>query len=206
MLAHDVTEIRPGEFKCRAYKRGHIVRRDDIEHFLRLGKEHLFVLNINYDEMHEDDAVFYLAAALMGDGVRMEGEPKEGKINIIAERDGLLKVNKDALLQFNMIGDVMCATLHSNTPVKKDRIVAGTRAIPLVVKRKVIEEVISVAGRFGKVIEVREIRRPKAGVVITGNEVYHGRIKDAFAPVITKRLKNMTEKLSESIIHLMMRA
>lgn len=189
MLAHDITEIRPGEFKCRAYKRGHVVRQEDIEHFLMLGKEHLFVLNIPYDEMHEDDAAYHLAAALMGDGVKIEGEPKEGKINIVAKRDGLLKVKKEALLRFNMMGDIMCATRHDNTPVKKDQIVAGTRAIPLVVKLKVVEEAISVVERFGKVIEVKEIRRPKTGVVITGNEVCNGIIRDAFAPIITRKVE-----------------
>ncbi|HUT85101.1 MAG TPA: molybdopterin-binding protein [Thermodesulfobacteriota bacterium] len=188
-LAHDITEIRPGEIKCRAYKRGHIVRQDDIEHFLRLGKENIFVLNIEKDEMHEDDAAYCLANALMGNGVTMEGEPKEGKINIIAERDGLLKVNKEALFLFNMTGDVMCATLHNNTPVKKGQIVAGTRLIPLVVKQKAVEEAISITSRCGKVIEIKEMRRPKAGVVITGNEVYYGRIKDAFAPVITAKIE-----------------
>lgn len=78
-LAHDITEIRPDEIKCRAYKRGYVVRQDDIEHFLRLGKEHVFVLNIEKDEMHENEAAYCLATALMGNGVKMEGEPKEGK-------------------------------------------------------------------------------------------------------------------------------
>jgi len=188
-LAHDITEIRPGELKCRAYKRGHVIKNNDIEHLLRLGKEHVFVLNIGRDEIHEDDAAYCLASALIGRGVCMDGKPKEGKINMLAERDGLLKINSGSLLRFNMIGSVMCATLHDNTLVKKGQIVAGTRAIPLVVQRRDIENAISAADHAGKVIEVKELKRPRAGVVITGNEVYTGRIKDAFAPVITRKIE-----------------
>ncbi|GAB4413243.1 MAG: molybdopterin-binding protein [Thermodesulfovibrionales bacterium] len=208
VLAHDITEIRKDEFKGRAFKKGHIVRQEDIHHLKRLGKEHLFVLSLSEDEMHEDDAAYALANALMGEGVKMQGKPKEGKINIIADRDGILKIDRDALLKFNMLGDVMCATLHSNTVVKKEQIVAGTRAIPLVVKREIVHKAVEVCEEIkdskfknqdseafslqpsvcSGVIEVREIRKPKAGIVITGNEVYYGRIKDAFAPVITKKI------------------
>ncbi len=193
VLAHDITEIRPGEFKGRAFRKGHIIREKDVCHLQRLGKEHLFVLNIADDEIHEDDAAHAIAKALMGAGVVIKGEPKEGKIDIIAARDGLLRVNKEALLEFNMLGDVMCATLHDNTVVKKGQAVAGTRAIPLVVKKKVIDEAIAIGAKVLEtgIIEVKEIRKPKTGIVITGNEVYYGRIKDAFAPVITKKIKEM---------------
>ncbi|WP_333653161.1 molybdopterin-binding protein [Dissulfurispira sp.] len=199
VLAHDITEIKQDDFKGRAFKKGHIVREEDISHLQRLGKENLFVLNIADDEMHEDDAAYALANALMGEGVKMEGEPKEGKINIIADRDGLLKINKHSLTQFNMLGDVMCATLHDNTVVKKGQIVAGTRAIPLVVKREIAQKAVGIGeearknggaeDRKGGIIEVKELRKPKAGVVITGNEVYYGRIKDAFAPIIRKKIE-----------------
>ena len=210
VLAHDITEIRQHEFKGRAFKKGHIIREEDICHLQRLGKEHLFVLQMAPDEMHEDDAAYAIAKALMGEGVAIKGEPKEGKISIIAERNGLLKINTDALLAFNMLGDVMCATLHNNTVVRKGQDVAGTRAIPLVVKRKVVEKAVRIGEKvrssgFGVrsetinprsemnkptgVISVKELRKPKAGIVITGNEVYHGRIKDAFAPVITKKIE-----------------
>jgi molybdenum cofactor synthesis domain-containing protein len=138
--------------------------------------------------MHENDAAYAIANALMGEGVKIAGEPKEGKINIISHTDGLLKVKKDALFQFNMVGDVMCATLHNNTLVKKGQIVAGTRAIPLLVKKTIIESAVSIAESTNGVISVKEMRRPKAGIVITGNEVYYGKIQDAFAPVITKKL------------------
>ena len=189
VLAHDITEIRPGEFKGRAFKKGHIIREEDVCHLQRLGKEHLFVLNMADDEMHENDAAYALAKALMGEGVKIKGEPKEGKINIIADREGLLKINKDALLEFNLLGDVMCATIHSNTVVKKGQTVAGTRAIPLIVKKDVVQAAVKIGEQAGKIIEVREIRRPKAGVVITGSEVYYGRIKDAFAPIIKAKIE-----------------
>ncbi|MFA4829661.1 MAG: molybdopterin-binding protein [Thermodesulfovibrionales bacterium] len=231
VLAHDITEIRPGEFKGRAFRKGHIIREKDVCHLQRLGKEHLFVLNIADDEMHEDDAAYAIAKALMGAGVVIKGEPKEGKIDIIAARDGLLRVNKEALLEFNMLGDVMCATLHDNTVVKKGQVVAGTRAIPLVIKKSIIEEAVIIAdGSRGHssfavlrrtegvkessekinhslepsnpetlepwhentgVISVKKLRKPRTGIVITGNEVYYGRIKDAFAPVITKKIEEL---------------
>ncbi len=223
VLAHDITEIRQNEFKGRAFKKGHIVTKEDICHLQRLGKERLFVIKIAEDEMHEDDAAYALASSLMGQSVVIEGEPKEGKINLIAQRDGLLKIRKDALLRFNMLGEVMCATLHDNTVVKKGQIVAGARAIPLVIRKSVVEEAVRICENIGSrsslslrgastkqsrrkdcraplamtncdvrrsgVISVKEIRKPKAGVVITGNEVYYGRIQDAFAPVITEKIK-----------------
>jgi hypothetical protein len=149
--------------------------------------------------MHEDDAAYALARALMGEGVAIKGEPREGKITLIAERDGLLTVDKDALLAFNMLGDIMCATLHTNTVVSKGQEVAGTRAIPLVVKKAVVETAVRIAappqpplakgGSRGGVVEVKELRKPRAGVVITGSEVYHGRIKDAFAPIIRSKIE-----------------
>ncbi|MEK6673139.1 MAG: molybdopterin-binding protein [Nitrospirota bacterium] len=190
VLAHDITEIIQGEAKGRAFRKGHIVKDEDVNHFRRLGKENLFVLSLNDDEVHEDDAAYALATALMGSGLAMEGEPKEGKINLIAQRRGLLNVDKDALFRFNMLGDVMCASLHSNTVVEKGQVVAGTRAIPLVVKRNTVEEAVRIAqeGQGSCVIEVKELRRPRVGVVITGNEVYYGKIKDAFAPVIKKKI------------------
>jgi molybdenum cofactor synthesis domain-containing protein len=189
VIAHDITEIRPGEFKGRAFKKGHIIRKEDISHLQRLGKERLFILEIREDEMHENDAAYEMARALAGKGVRLGGEPSEGRINLVAEIDGLLKVNHEALLEFNMLGDVMCATLHNNSVVKKGQIVAGTRAIPLVVKKSIVEDAVRIARASDGILSIREIKRPKAGVVITGNEVYYGRIKDAFKQVITKKIK-----------------
>jgi len=201
ILAHDITEIRPGEFKGRAFKRGHVIKKDDVCRLQRLGKEHLYVLNIGEDQMHEDDAAYVLANALMGEGVEIKEEPKEGKLDIIAARSGLLKIDKDALLEFNMLGDVMCAALHTNTMVKKGQTVAGVRAIPLIVNRDIVKKAVAVASHprpirnKGKqrrgIIHVKEIRRPRAGVVITGNEVYYGRVRDAFEPIIKNKIKTI---------------
>ncbi len=188
VLAHDITEVRL-DFKGPAFKKGHIVKEEDIEHLRRLGKENIYVLDLGPRMMHEDDAAYALAEALMGRGVRIEGEPREGKINIVAGRAGLLKINEAALTRFNMGGEVICATLHDNMLVKEGQKVAATRAIPLVIERKIVRKAARISRNAGGVIQVKPLRRPKAGIVITGGEVFSGRIKDSFAPVMRKKIE-----------------
>jgi len=171
ILPHDITEIRPGEFKGTAFKKGHVVRETDIDHLKRIGKEHLYILEVKDYEMHENDAAYAMAKALASKGVTMKGGPSEGKINLIAEKDGLLKVKQEALTDFNMLGEVMCATVHNNTVIKKGQTVAGTRAIPLVVRKSIVEEAVKIANKVNGILSVTDIRKPKAGIVITGKEV-----------------------------------
>lgn len=197
VLAHDITEIRPGEFKGRAFKKGHIVKKKDIGHLQRLGKENIFILETGKYEMHEDDAACAIAEALAGRGIRLDGKPREGKINLVAAKDGLLKVDRENLLKFNMLGEVMCAAVHNNTVVKKGQVVAGTRAIPLIVKKSIVEDAVRIAKNAKGILSVKDMRRPRAGIVITGNEVYHGRIKDEFAPVIKKKIKDIKGEVTD---------
>jgi len=187
-LAHDVTEIRPGEFKGPAFRKDHIVCDGDICHLQRLGKDHLYVLDLEQDEIHENDAALILGQALAGDGVRCEGDPKEGKVRLFAERDGLLLVDTAALAAFNMVEEVMCATLHKHTLVRAGEMLAATRAIPLVMKRVPIDRAAAIARQNGGTLSVKPLRKAKVGVIITGNEVYYGRIEDRFGPILTEKV------------------
>lgn len=188
-LAHDVTEIRPGEFKGPAFQKGHTVCDRDICHLQKLGKNHLYLLDLEEDEIHENDAASILAAALASKGIAWEDDPREGKIELNAQCDGLLMVNAAALSAFNMVDEVMCATLHNNTYVKQGDRVAATRAIPLVMKRKPIELAATIASGSGGVVCVQPLRKARAGLVITGNEVYHGLIQDRFAPILKEKVE-----------------
>jgi len=188
-LAHDITEIIPGKKKGPAFKKGHVICEADIEYLLRLGKRHIYVLKINADEVHEDDAAPILATVLAGEGVYWDEPPFEGKIELKAAWDGVLKVNVEALLKFNLIPDVMAATLHTNTPVKKGQKIAGTRIIPLVCKKEILEKVKKVGEKTGAVLKVLPYKYAKIGAVITGTEVYEGRNKDAFGEILRKKVQ-----------------
>ncbi len=188
-LAHDITEIRPGEFKGPAFRRGHTVCEADLCHLQRLGKNHLYILDLAEDEIHENEAAVILATALAGDGIVWKDGPREGKVNLLAEKDGLLAINTAALAAFNLVDEVMCATLHNHTLVKEGEQVAGTRAIPLVMKRAPVERAAAIAKQNGSVLSIRPLRRARVGLVITGNEVYHGLIQDRFAPVLTEKVE-----------------
>jgi molybdopterin biosynthesis enzyme len=190
-LAHDITEIRPGEFKGPAFRKGHTVCQEDLCHMQRLGKNHLYVIDLEEDEIHENEAAAILAGALAGDGIAWENNPREGKINMYAAWDGLLQVDVPSLAAFNLVDEVMCATLHNHTPVKRGELVGGTRALPLIMKRATIERAAAIARQGGAVLTVRPLAQAKAGLVVTGNEVYHGLIQDRFAPTLTAKIETL---------------
>ncbi len=190
-LAHDVTEIRPGEFKGPAFRKGHTVCEEDVCHLKRMGKNNLYVLDLAEDEIHENEAASILADSLAGEGISWVDEPSEGKINLLAERDGILSVDTASLAEFNMLEAVMCATLHDHTLVKKGDKVAATRAIPFVMKRDVIEQAASVARRNGATLSVKAFRNARVGLVITGDEVFRGFIDDKFQPILTKKVEDL---------------
>ncbi|MEN8256526.1 MAG: molybdopterin-binding protein [Thermodesulfobacteriota bacterium] len=198
VLPHDVTEIRPlgsaddakDSFKGAAFKKGHIIRSEDVEHLKRLGKDHIYVLSLDDDEVHENEAAEIMAKALAGSGVAISGGPTEGKLSLVAEFDGILKIDVEKLNEFNLLGEVMCSTLHNNTPVKKGTQVAATRLIPLTSQRDVVDQAAEICPAEG-ILSVKKLRKVQAGLIITGNEVFYGRIKDAFEPVLRKKLAEL---------------
>ncbi|RME27543.1 MAG: molybdopterin-binding protein [Deltaproteobacteria bacterium] len=196
VLAHDITEIRPGQFKGVAFKKGHVVRPEDVEHLKRLGKNHLYVLELGPGQLHEDVAAERLARAIAGDGVDTAGPPAEGKIKFLAARKGLLKVNVDALYRINLLGEVMCSCKHTNMVVEKGDALGGTRAIPLVIEAKIVERAEEICSRAGGILSVLPLRSVRAGVVITGTEVVERRVKDVFGPIMSGKL----ERLGSTVI------
>lgn len=191
VLPHDITEIVKDKFKGRAFRKGHIIRAEDVDHLRRLGKDHIYVLQLTRDEIHENEAALIMAEALAGPGTEYQPEIVEGKVTIKAAVDGLLKINQEALLDFNLLGDVMCATLQTNTPVIKGETIAASRLIPLVGKRRVVEQAVAIAKENGPLMTVLPLRKVRAGLVVTGSEVFYGRIEDKFEQVLRDKLTQL---------------
>ena len=186
VLCHDITVIIKDVKKGVAFKKGHVVREEDVPELLRLGKEHLYVWEKDDSMLHEDDAAAILRDLCMGENV-LAGEPHEGKIDLTAAADGLFVVDSERLLAVNGVEEIMIASRHGMTAVKAGDKLAGTRVIPLVIAKEKMEHVRAVAGGepLMKVVPFRPLR---CGVVTTGSEVYHGRIQDTFTPVIESKL------------------
>lgn len=199
-LAHDITEIRPGQFKGPAFRKGHKIQHQDLCRLMRMGKRHLYVLDLKEDQVHEDEAVYALAHALSGPGVTFSGRPKEGKLQLKAAYNGLLKINTEALVDFNLIPDVMCASLHNNVPVSQGQEIAGTRAIPLLIDRGVLDQAVTLANDHAPVFSVKAYNRLRARLIITGSEVYDGLIEDKFEGIVRGKLESFGASLEETVI------
>ncbi|MDP2605355.1 MAG: molybdopterin-binding protein [Deltaproteobacteria bacterium] len=192
-LAHDITEIVPGKYKGPAFRRGHIIRPEDVSKLLDVGKANIYVMNLEKDELHEEDAARRLAKAAAGRNLKLT-DPSEGRINLVAEIPGLLKIDADLLYIFNSLGDLMLATLPGNRYVKEGTVVAGTRTIPVVVKEALIQKAEGLC-KEKPIVTLLPMPSKRVHLVVTGSEVFTGRIKDGFEPVVSRKVGEMGSHL-----------
>lgn len=190
VLCHDITKIVPGEFKGVAFKKGHVIREQDIPELLRLGKEHVYVLDLDAGDVHEDDAAMRIATAATGSSGLFElSGPREGKVNVVTRAKGLVKVNLSLVDEINAMPDVVFACVHDNFPAEAGQTVAGTRIIPLVIREDIIVRIEELCAEHGGLVGMKRYRPLRFGLITTGGEVHSGRIKDAFGPVIREKLE-----------------
>ena len=196
VLCHDITQIIPGVTKDAVFRKGHIIREEDIPVLLSVGKEHIYIWENNEAMLHENDAADILRAICQNAHMRAT-PPKEGKIELIAEADGLLLVDIERLRAVNALGEMMIATRASGFPVKAGDKLCGMRVIPLVIEKEKMERAARTAGDE-PLLRLLPFRSRSFGVVTTGSEVYHGLIQDAFTPVLVRK---MTEYGCEMTAH-----
>ena len=186
VLCHDMTQIIKDQYKDARFRKGHVVTEEDIPVLLSMGKEHLYVWEMTPDMLHEDEGAARLAALCAGENIAFSA-PKEGKIEATALCDGLFLVDGRRLTAVNSVGDVMIATRHGNTAVRRGDKLAGTRVIPLIIPEAVLKQAEEAAGPE-PLLSVRPWKRRTAAIAVTGNEVKTGRIKDTFSSVVIEKL------------------
>ena len=133
VLCHDITQIIKGVTKDAVFRKGHIIREEDIPVLLRVGKEHVYIWEKDETMLHENEAAEILCEICQGEYM-YPSEVKEGKIELIADIDGLLMIDLDHLRALNSLGEMMIATQPSGIVVKKGAKLCGTRVIPLVIE------------------------------------------------------------------------
>ena len=198
VLCHDITQIIKGVTKDAVFRKGHVVKEEDIPVLLSVGKEHLYIWEKEEGMLHENEAAETLRKICQGSNMHPT-DVKEGKIELIADIDGVLKIDVEKLNRINSLGEIMIASRHGNFPIKKGDKIAGTRVIPLVIhedKMKAAEEI----GGDEPIFQVRPYEKKKVGIVTTGSEVFKGRIQDTFTPVIREKIAEYGIEEAEHIL------
>ena len=198
VLCHDITQIIKGVTKDAVFRKGHIVTEEDISVLLSVGKEHLYVWEKEEGMLHENEAAEILRGICQGANMH-PSDVKEGKIELIADCDGVLKIDREKLHQINALGEMMIASRHGDFPVKKGDKIAGTRVIPLVIEEAKMEQAKRLAGSDA-IFDVIPCVHKKVGIVTTGSEVYYKRIEDTFTPVIKEKLAEYDTEILDHMI------
>ena len=191
ILCHDITRIIPGKFKGPAFRKGHIIQKEDVEKLLELGKEQIYIWEPKTGEIHEDEAALRIARAVAGENIEYD-VPKEGKSTLKSKGRGLLKINSTLLYQINSIKDISIASLPRNYMVERDQKLAGVRIIPLNTEEENLIQIEELCHSEEKVFEIKKYKGLKAAIITTGNEIYKKIIQDKFGPLIRKKLECFT--------------
>ncbi|MBM7565174.1 molybdopterin-binding protein [Paenibacillus sacheonensis] len=204
VLAHDLTQIIPGQFKGRLFKKGHVVAEADIPKLLDIGKEHIYILELGDGELHEDDAAGRMAAALQGDGLLLT-EPHEGKVAIKSALDvpALAVIEPSIVHAINELGEIALATLRTDAVVLPGGQLAATRVIPLFVPEKKVAAVEQLVRDYRSrhegrgPIGLKPLRKFRIGLLTTGGEVFSGRIEDKFGPAVSRIVESLGSEVAE---------
>lgn len=185
-LLHDFTAIMEDGFKGVLFKRGHVVEEYDIEALKDIGKDHIYVGELEADQVHEEDAIAEISDALFGANIEAS-DVSEGKINLTSKVKGIFVIDRTLLRKINEIGDYTITCKKSYSKVEEGDRLVGARIVPLWTERRQVEKAKEIL-ESGPIFEVKEFKKLKVGCIITGDEVYYGRIKDAFRPVLREKL------------------
>lgn len=198
ILCHDLTQIIPNEYKGARFRKGHIVTEEDIPVLLSMGKENLYVWEKKEGFLHEDEGAEILVSLCQNEYMT-RSETKEGKIELFADCDGFFEVNRQILKQLNSLGEIMIASRHGNTYVKKGDKLVGTRVIPLVIDEKKLDTAKKIAGDT-PIFKITPFKHKKAAILVTGNEVKKGLIEDKFSDVVKEKFKEFGADVFEPVL------
>jgi hypothetical protein len=195
-LGHDMTRVIPGRCKEVAFARWHVIKPEDIPVLLSMGKEHIYIIEGQNDEVHEEEAARRLATSFAGSEFKFSGV-REGRIDILGTVPGVFKVDISLLNEINSNEGIVLATRHSGTVCEPDMVLAGTKIIPLYIPEVNLRTVEDLCRERDKVIKILPFVLKKVGVVVTGSEVYKGLIQDKF----TEAVKQKVEALGAHVLH-----
>ncbi|MEG6615784.1 molybdopterin-binding protein [Peptococcaceae bacterium 1198_IL3148] len=198
VLGHELTKIVPGSYKGPAFHKGHVITAEDISHLKDIGKEHIYLIELTDEQLHENDAAIRIAQAVCGTNVQYS-VASEGRVNLIAQVGGLLKINPEAVAVINAAGHIAVSTKHSNIVVNPGDLLAAAKVVPLVIDKSIITEVEQQAKVYGEVIKVLPLANLKVAAIITGNEVYYGRIEDKYRQILTEKVQQYGAGLVETV-------
>jgi formylmethanofuran dehydrogenase subunit E len=199
---HDMTLLIPGQSKGAAFTQGQEITVGDLCRLQQMGRNRIYVEEEGADHsawVHENDAALAFARAMAGAGVSFQGPPREGKLNLVAEQDGLLVVDEPRLESFNLVPGVMCAARQSHTVVAGGRPLAGTRAIPLYLPRADFLKATTLLAE-GPIFSVVPLRQARVGILVTGSEIFQGLVEDKFIPIIKAKVQQFACEVVQTLI------
>jgi hypothetical protein len=191
VLAYDTTYVGPDNATV-LLKKGHVITEEDVEKLKNSGVYYVWVEGEEEPGyVYEWDITPYVAERVIGENLYYQ-YAGQGLTRVLARVPGVLRVDAERLTEFNENGNVLVITHNNNRALGKNELAAVVEVIPLKIRKEELESL-----KYSRFLRLDPFKLRRVGAVITGTEVYEGRKKDAYLPVI----KSKCEKYEWELVY-----
>jgi molybdenum cofactor cytidylyltransferase len=179
----------------RAFRKGRPLTAEDIQALCELGREIVYVAELEADDVDEDTAALRVADAVKGSGLCVS-KAHVGRVNLEATEFGLLRVDAGRLTRLNESEGVTLATLETNSIVTAGKTVATVKVIPFAVPEAEVTRAEAIAAE-GPVamIGLQELLPRSVAVVLSGSPSVEQRVMENFERPLRERVEALGSEI-----------
>ena len=193
ILGHNIT----GEDGRRLLRKGIPLTAENIEQLRGLGRDMVYVAELESNDVGENAAALRIASCIVGDNIDLSGSAT-GRVNFRAKSLGLLRVDVDRLSQLNYCDGVSLATLPTQSIVTPKKMVATIKIIPYALPKMTVTQAEEIGRAGGPLFSVDLIMPHKVALILSGSPQAEDRIVSSFNKALSLRLENLGSSI-ESI-------
>jgi molybdenum cofactor cytidylyltransferase len=190
ILGHNISD----SYGKRVLRKGKQLTDNDVRLLVEIGRAAVYVAELEPGDIAEDTAAERVARSVCGEGVQTT-KPVVGRVNLLAQEWGVLRVDALRLARINECEGITLATLPSHTVVKPRKIAATIKVIPFAVPETSVRAAEAIAAESSPVVKIYPLRKRTAALILSSSPYAKTRVVSNFVPALQARIEGFGSEL-----------
>jgi molybdenum cofactor cytidylyltransferase len=189
ILAHNISDST-GK---RVLRKGTVISPEEIKVLQELGRDRVFVAELDADDISEVEAARRSAELIQGEHIRLVGATT-GRTNLLSQITGVLHIDVDRLIRLNELPGVTLSTLRDRSVVPERQMVASIKIIPYGITAEMMASIESICSE-GPILTIIPLRPKRVHLLLLGGKAILDKLESGFRDSLQDRVQNLGSKI-----------